>query len=282
MEEIPSSLAPFRDDFENSGEDNGKRWFSARRLMAILDLEDFKLLSKPVNKAIAACLALNFPVIDHFIQNKLIIEGKEQSDWKLSRFACYLVTINCDVRNRPRVAAMQAYFIGLAEAMRQYLEKVESIERVIARDELTQEDKALAHHAKLAGVEYYGLFLNAGYMGMYNMNLSQLKTWKGISKDQTLFDFMGSTELAANLFRVTQTSEKIKNEKIRGQRSLEDAARKVGEIVRATMFRISGTYPESFPLADNIKDVRKGLRGAQKQFAKIDKPKKLLPPKKKN
>ena len=179
--------------------------------------------------------------------------------------------MNGDVR-KPEVAMMQSYFIGLAEAMRKYIESGESVERVIFRDKLTEKVGVLTSVAKMAGVTDYALFQNAGYRGMYNMNLRELRFHKGIEQGETLFDYMGSTELAANLFRITQTAEKIKNQNIRGQKNSETAAEEVGKKVRKTMIEISGTPPENLKIADNIKDVKRGLKSTAKEFKKLDKP----------
>jgi DNA-damage-inducible protein D len=101
--------------------------------------------------------------------------------------------------------------------------------------------------------------------------LRRLRQWKGIESDRSLLDFMGKQELAANLFRITQTEARIRNERIRGQRSLENAAHEVGRSVRETMIKTSGSKPEQLPIAEDIKVVRKGLKSAEKQFAKLDK-----------
>lgn len=176
---------------------------------------------------------------------------------------------NADAR-KPQVAAAQAYFATLAEAFRLYIQEAEAVERVIIREEISEREKSLSGVAMKAGVEYYGLFQNAGYRGMYNMNLSQLRKYKGLPEGKTLLDFMGKTELAANLFRITQTEEKIKNDNVFGQRRLENTAEQVGKEVRRTMVRISGVPPESLPLEGDIKEVRKGLKATNREFKKLD------------
>ena len=105
---------------------------------------------------------------------------------------------------------------------------------------------------------------------MYNMNMKELQKYKGAPERRSLLDFMGKTELAANLFRITQTEEKITKENLRGQRSLERAHESVGHEVRETMKRISGTEPEHLPLADDIRQIKSGLKKTGKEFAKID------------
>ena len=130
---------------------------------------------------------------------------------------------------------------------RQMQKEFEDVERVLIREEVSGREKSLSSTAKQAGVVNYAFFQNAGYLGMYNMNLSQLRTRRGLPGSVTPLDYMGKTELAGNLFRITQTEEKIKNEKIKGQQSLEIAAKEVGKKVRKTMIEISNVAPENLP-----------------------------------
>jgi DNA-damage-inducible protein D len=258
-------------NFEDYGLTNGGRYWYASDLMRMLGYETLNSFNKAINKAISACVALNIPIPENFIQVKREVDGKPVSDYKLTRFACYLTAMNADAR-KPQVASAQAYFATLAEAFRQYIQEAEAVERVIVREEISEREKSLSGVAMKAGVIYYGLFQNAGYRGMYNMNLSQLRKYKGLVEGKTLLDFMGKTELAANLFRITQTEEKIKNENIFGQHRLENTAEQVGREVRRTMVRISGVPPEQLPLEGDIKEVRKGLKATNREFKKLDGP----------
>src|SRR5262249_40625920 len=141
------------------------------------------------------------------------IDGTVCDDFELTRFACYITAMNGDPR-KPEVAAAQVHFAGMAEAVRVLLSDPDHVHRIRLRDELAQSEKALSGVAKSAGVvaERYGLFHNAGYMGMYNMSYNRLKEYKGFQGTGTLLDFMGRQELAANQFRVTQTEAMIRNE----------------------------------------------------------------------
>lgn len=180
--------------------------------------------------------------------------------------------MNGDTKKR-EVAQAQAYFAAVAEAFRKYVEQSEEVERILIRDEISEHEKSLSGVAGKAGVTEYGLFQNAGYRGLYNMNLSALKARKGIPDGRSALDFMGKEELAANLFRVTQTEAKLRNERITGQKNAEDAAYSVGKEVRSTMQRISGNTPESLPIAEDIKKVKSAIKSSQKEFAKLDKKK---------
>lgn len=270
----PSDLFHFEEDkpsFESYGRQNGFHYWLASDLATMLGYDDGKTFGKAINKAIGVCMTLGIPVAENFEQTT---NSRSESDYKLSRFACYLTAMNADVR-RPQVAAAQAYFAVQAEAFRQYIDSNDGVERVHLRGKITEHEKSLGGVVKNRGVQEYGLFQNAGYRGMYNMNLKALKLRKGIPDEKrSLLDFMGETELAANLFRITQTEAKIVNENLSGQARLEQAAESVGREVRNTMIKISGAAPEMLPLAEDINAVRKGIKGTQRHLAKLDKPKK--------
>lgn len=259
-----------RPNFEVYAHENGFRYWLASDLMQLLDYASMTPVLNAVQKAIAACAALGVPIQDNFKETQTESGGR---DWCLSRFACYLTVMNGDVKN-PRVAQAQAYFITLAEAFREYIQRADGVERVLIRGEVSEREKALSATASMHGVEKYQFFQNAGYRGMYNMDLRQIRRIKGVPEGRSPLDFMGKTELAANLFRLTQTEEKIRNEDIRGQRPLERAAEKVGKEVRETMHRISGTRPEALPPSQDLQQVKSGLKKAGKEFAKLDGPKK--------
>jgi DNA-damage-inducible protein D len=255
-----------RPSFEAYGRENGFRHWLASDLVTMLDYPTLDALFKAVNKAIAACANLGVSINDNF---KEFTDVDGNRDWCLSRFACYLTVMNCDPR-KPLVAAAQAYFVTMAEAFRQYVQNAEGVERLLVRGEVSEREKSLTTTAASRGVVNFGFFQNAGYRGMYNMNFSDLKSYKGAPSGRSLLDFMGKTELAANLFRITQTEEKILNQNVRGQKNLERAHESVGREVRESMQRISGVSPEKLPLSDDIRQVRQGLKKAGKEFAKLD------------
>jgi DNA-damage-inducible protein D len=260
--------------FEDLGVPNGSRTWREETLMSAMGYESKGAFRKAVNRAMQACLSLNIATEDNFI--------RVGDEYKFTRFACYLIAMNGDPK-KDGVAAAQLYFAALADTFQSYVEHAEGVDRILVRDEMTSGMKALQGTAKLHGVENYAFFQNAGYRGMYNMSLPELVKRKGLNPKEKLLDRIGKTELAANLFRVTQTEEKIRNEGLRGQRQLENAAHAVGKTVRQTMIELSGTPPEDLPIAEPIKDVRKKLKTADKRFRELDKPKrsktKALPPK---
>jgi DNA-damage-inducible protein D len=258
--------------FEDMGRENGMHFWWASDLMSFLGYESNNVVnSQPIQRAMTACNALSVPIHESFCSEEREIDGRKCSDFKLSRFACYLVAMNADPR-KERVARVQVYFAELADQVQQYLEERESIDRVINREHITQQEKVLSGTAFRHGVENYALFQDAGYRGLYNKGITHLKNFKHI--EGSLLDFMGSTELAANIFRISQTSQKIENENIRGQRPLENAAEKVGKIVRQAIKEAGGTMPEYLPAAEHINSVKKGLKEANRTFTKLDAPKK--------
>ncbi len=273
---VPTNVFHFDDpkNFEDFGHENDVLYWFASDLARFLGYDNFKSFEKgPLNRAMTALNALNITIYDNITQISRQIDGSEETDYKLTRFACYIIAMNGDVK-KPQVARAQAYFATLAESFQRFLQVADNVERVAVRDDVGDISKTLSATAKLAGVESYALFLNEGYRGMYNMNLKALVDMKGVPKGRTLFDFMGKTELAANLFRVTQTESKIKGEKIHGQKPLEAVAYHVGKEVRNTMIRISGTAPEDLPPAEDIKTVHKELKKTHRGFKKLDSTKK--------
>jgi DNA-damage-inducible protein D len=262
-----------RPSFDDIGQKNGFRYWYARDFMKMLGYSEFSNFKKAINKAMTVCMTLNIEVMQNFQQIDRDIEGKKQPDYRLSKFACYLVAMNGDVK-KPEVAKAQAYFITLTEAFKQYVMEAENVERIAVRGEISEREKSLNAVAHDAGVENYGYFQNKGYLGLYNMHLKDLKEWKGIPKDRSPLDFMGKEELAANLFRITQTEAKVRNEAIKGQKELEKTAFSVGREVRETMERISGTKPEDLPIASDINKVKSTIKSTQKEFVKLEKGKK--------
>jgi DNA-damage-inducible protein D len=259
--------------FEALAVENGQQTWREADLMRALGYASKQSFRAPITRAMQACLAVGIQT-----GNDFLLEG---DDYKLTRFGCYLVAMNGDPK-KPEVATAQAYFAKLADTFQSHVEQANSIDRVLVRDEMTSGMKALDSTAKAHGIESYAFFLNEGYRGMYNMSLSKLKEFKGLTQKEQILDRMGRDELAANLFRVTQTDAKIRKEGIRGQRLLENAAHEVGATVRKTMISISGTAPEHLRVAAPIGEVKKRIKGTSKHFRELGGKKKAggkaLPP----
>lgn len=254
--------------FELLAQQNGFRFWLASDLARALGYENTAPLHKALNKALAVCMMLNIDVAENFTS---LATGKEP-EYKLSRFACYLVAMNADTRN-PMVARAQVFFANLANAFWEAMQQHAEVDRLLVRGEISQHEKSLAGAAQHHGVTDYAKFQNAGYMGLYNMPIWKLKNYKRFEGTGSLLDQMGRDELAANLFRLTQTEAKIRNENLHGQQNLETAAETVGRIVRNTVLQISGQTPESLPLSKPIADTKKSIKATQRAFKKLDKPK---------
>lgn len=262
-----------RESFEDHGHPNGGTLWFARDFMVWLGYTSYPSFLKALNKAIGVCTTLSIPIADNFRQVNREIDGVEVGDHKLSRFACYLVAMNADAK-KPQVARAQIYFATLAQTFQKYIEQAQDVERVAVRGDISDRESTLSGVAKAAGVQNYAFFQNAGYVGLYNMNLGDLRRLKGVPGGRSPLDFMGKRELAANLFRLTETEAKIQSDKVYGQRQLEDTAHSVGKSVRVLMHKHTGTYPEELPRAPDIRNVQKDLQVTNREFKKLDPPKK--------
>jgi len=249
--------------FEQKGRPNGFTTWSARAFAKFLGYKDFGSFKNALNKAQQVLMTMEIDIAEHFKQEKVIDAetGEGVVDTRMSRFACYLVAMNGDTKKK-QVARAQAYFARYNEECQRFMDDTEQIERILIRDELSDHEKTLSRTASKAGVEDFARFQNAGYRGLYNMNLSELKELKSVPKNRSPLDFMGKDELAANLFRITQTDAKIRSDGVNGQRQLEGTAQKVGKTVRETMHKISGQRPENLPGREDIRKLKQGIKGA--------------------
>ena len=175
---------------------------------------------------------------------------REVNDYVLSRYACYLIVMNGDPRKEV-IAVGQTYFAVKTrqqELVENYDELTENQKRLAIRQEMAEHNKSLAEAAQMAGVETsldYATFQNYGYMGLYGgLRAADIKARKGLKKSQNILDHMGSTELAANLFRATQTDEKLRRDNVQGKAAANQVHYQVGAKVRQTIKDLGGTMPE--------------------------------------
>ena len=249
-------------------EENIEYWY-ARELAEVLAYTKWDNFKKVIEKAKIACDNSNINVSDHFADvGKMVQLGagamREVEDMMLSRYACYLIVQNADARKKV-VALGQTYFA--VQTHKQEIEEnfeqlTEERKRLAIRNELKEHNKKLVEAAKDAGVETnieYATFQNYGYMGLYGgLKAKDIHQRKGLKKSQQILDHMGSTELAANLFRATQTEEKLKREQIKGKDRANSTHYEVGEKVRKTIKELGGTMPEDLPTPDkSIKAIAK-------------------------
>jgi DNA-damage-inducible protein D len=198
--------------------------------------------------------------------------GKTFNTYKLTRFGCLLVTMQADAK-KPEVAQAQVALAAVAEALVEKYMNTHTLERLERREELKLSEQMLSGKAQAAGVQTteFGIFKSAGFRGMYNMSLDELKSYKGASTHKgTLYDLMGITELAANTFRVTQTAERLKHTNASGLKQAATVAHQVGTEVRDVMIRSSGTRPEDLAIEEDMNSVKRGIQSTQRQMKKID------------
>ena len=264
-------------DFESIKhiDENGVEFWYARELMIVLEYKQWRRFEQVIERAKEACKNSNISIDDHFADvGKIVKAGaasKDIGDLKLTRYACYLIAQNGDSRKKA-IALAQTYFAVQTrkqEITRQEYEQLsEDEKRLYTRQNVKDKNKYLFDTAKLAGVKNYGKFNNYGYRGLYNGETAKdIAKRKGITDKEDILDYMSSTELAANLFRITQTDEVLKNKNVNNE---EDACRthhKVGQAVRQTIKKIGGTMPEDLPTP------KKSAKQIEKQLKENDKKK---------
>lgn len=238
--------------------DYGQEYWYGRELSEILQYKRWDKFYNVIEKAKKACENSGISTSEHFSHvGKMINLAKgaqrEIEDIELSRYACYLIVQNADSRKKV-VALGQTYFAiqtRKQELEENFEELSECRKRLAIRNELKEHNKILVDTAKDSGVETtldYAIFQNNGYMGLYGgLKAKDIHTKKGLKKSQKILDHMGSTELAANLFRATQTEEKLRREKIKGKEKANQAHFEVGKKVRQTIKDLGGTMPEDLP-----------------------------------
>jgi len=250
-------------------DENKNEYWSARDLSRILEYAEYRNFKPVVEKAKEACKNSQQIVSDHFVEMHDMIKigkGAERNieDIRLSRYACYLIVQNASPE-KGIVALGQTYFavqtrIQELQQMDAYSQlKTEAERRMFLREEMTLHNKHLANAAKGAGVIDpidYAIFQNHGYKGLYGgLDAKAIHQKKGLKKSQDILDHMGSTELAANLFRATQAEEKLRRENIKGKQKANQTHYEVGKKVRKTIKELGGDMPENLPVADNIKKL---------------------------
>lgn len=256
----------------------GNEYWSSRDFARVLEYTDYRNFEQVIRKAKTACFNSGHRIEDHFVDVTDMIEiGKgalrEVSSVNLSRYACYLVIQNADP-TKDIVAKGQTYFA--VQTRRQELadENLESERRLMLRQEVKTHNVKLAGAAKDAGVvgsKDYAIFQNHGYMGLYGgLSAQDIHHHKGLKKNQHILDHMGSTELAANLFRATQTEEKLRRENIKGKEQANRTHRQVGQKVRKTIQELGGTMPEQLPVAEDIKKLVSKKKRMNKRIPKIE------------
>lgn len=249
-------------------------WY-ARDLAQILQYKRYDKFLNVITKAIEACRNSNQDPNDHFSQVGRMVEigsgaEREIEDIILSRYACYLIVQNADPKKEV-VALGQTYFAiqtRKQELQDGFEQLTEEQKRLSIRKELIHHNKSLAEAAKMSGVSKpidYAIFQNHGYQGLYGgLGAKEIHQRKGLKKSHNILDYMGSTELAANLFRATQTDEKLRRDNVQGKLNANRTHFEVGAKVRQTIEELGGTMPEDLPTPE--KSIKQIERQEQKKI----------------
>ena len=236
----------------------GEEFWLARELQEILEYTEWRNFFTVIKRAMSACENSMYPVERQFVEvNKTSPTPnggiRSITDFILTRYACYLIVMNGDPHKKI-IAVGQTYFAVKTrqqEMIENYDELTEDQKRLAIRNEMTAHNKSLAEAAQIAGVvdnKDYAIFQNKGYQGLYGgLGAKEIHARKGLKKGQKILDHMGSTELAANLFRATQTDEKLRRENIKGKENSNRTHYEVGAKVRQTIKELGGTMPEGLP-----------------------------------
>ena len=254
----------------------GAEFWSSREFAQVLEYTDYRNFDQVIQKARLACFNSGQKVEDHFVDVTEMVDigsGAQRAIRTvfLSRYACYLIVQNADP-SKDVVALGQSYFA--VQTRRQELAETatEDDRRLLLRRELAMHNVKLAGVAKTAGVvepRDYAIFQNHGYMGLYGgLTAQDIHARRRLKKGQQILDHMGSTELAANLFRATQTEEKLRRDKVKDKGQAGRTHHEVGAKVRQTIKDLGGTMPESLPVVESIKKVESKKRKALKRKPK--------------
>lgn len=263
--------------------DEGVEFWYARELAGVLEYAQWRNFAKVLDRAKLACKNSGYEIKDHFAEASKTINmpktaSKQIVDFQLTRYACYLIVQNGDPRKEV-IALGQTYFAiqTRRQEVADYFNRLdEDNKRLVIRGDIKQWNQMLAEAAHNAGVmndEEYAAFQNSGYTGLYGgMKVEDIHKKKGLKKNEKILDFMSSTELIANLFRISQTEEKLKKDKTATADAANEIHFIVGREVRKTIERVGGTMPENLPVPD--KSIS---RVEQEQLRRLKKsPKKLM------
>ena len=266
MNEIKEYTEKLFEDIKHIDENKNEYWL-ARELMPLLEYSKWERFSNAIDNAKISCEKSGYDINDHFPEvGKMVQIGsntrRKLIDYKLSRYACYLIVQNCDSRKKA-VALGQTYFAVQTRKQelseKEYSELTEDEKRFYQRNLTKKGNHSLNVAAKNAGVKNFDRFHNSGYRGLYNgETANDIAKRKKLRYREDILDNMESDELIANLFRISQTEQKLKNENIKIERSANETHYAVGKEIRKTIKKLGGTMPEDLPTpSKSLKELEK-------------------------
>ncbi len=247
--------------------ESGIEYWSARELMLALEYKRWDRFDNVIEDAKKACENSGNIVADHFSKVGKIIKMAKNAkrkivDYELTRYACYLIVQNAD-SSKESVALGQTYFAIQTRKMElteeEYAKLTEDEKRIYRRKQTRDGNKILYTVAKEKGVKNFDRFTNAGYKGLYNgETANDIAKRKGLRYREDILDNMGSVELGANIFRITQTEALLEKQQQKSEQMATDTHYKVGKAIRDTIEKLGGTMPEDLPTPEkSIKELEK-------------------------
>lgn len=233
----------------------GNEYWLARELQKVLEYSQWRRFHELIKRAQASCKLSKINVSDHFaVDSKMIdlAKGAKRKviDYKLSRYACYLIVQNGNPSKKV-IALGQTYFAIQTRKQeiteKEYQSLTEDEKRLYVRMNVNNKNKSLFYQAKKSGVKNFGKFNNYGYRGLYNETAEQIHKRKQLKENEEILDYMGSEELGANLFRITQTEAKLKKDRVNNESVACNTHYVVGKTVRKAISELGGTMPEELP-----------------------------------
>ena len=269
MKEIDKNNKSF-EDIKHIDENNNEFWY-ARELQNVLDYKEWRKFENVINKAKQACENSNISTFEHFVDADKLSKRANNAeviinDYKLSRYACYLIAQNGDSRKKV-IALAQTYFAVQTRKQeiteKEYSMLTEDEKRFYQRNLTRKGNYSLNQTAKKAGVKNFDKFHNSGYKGLYNGETADdIAKRKGLRYREDILDNMGSDELIANLFRISQTEQKLRKDNIQGEKEANKTHYKIGKNIREVIAKNGGTMPEDLPTP------KKSLKELEKEKSK--------------
>ena len=273
MNELREYTEKIFEDIKHIDDERNEYWYG-REIMPLLGYKKWDNFQKVLKQSMISCENSNISVLDHFLEVKKMVDigsktKRKISDYKLSRYACYLIAQNGDSRKKS-ISLAQTYFAiqtRKQELLERYYNTLSEDEKRIYQRFLTRKGNlSLNKAAKDAGVKNFDKFHNAGYKGLYNGETADdIAKRKGLRYREEILDNMGSEELVDNLFRIVQTEQKLKREKIRGEQQSNDIHYTMGKDIRGFIKKQGGTMPEDLPTPKkSLKELEKGNSNIKK------------------